>query len=231
MSNFGFSRLRVVNPYEVAFREARSAVGAAEVLQQAEEFHSLADAVADCGLVVGAAGVTAREPQHPVRRLELAARLIRRALARTTVAVLFGSEKFGLSNEDLSHCHWILHIPTRPEHESMNLGQAVAVCLWELVREAAQARRRPAGPRPASAGDLERLTALLLETLERSGYVNPLTAASTRLKTRRLLRRLALSERDAVVLAGMLRQILWKLRGVETHEQDRDRAGAAAPAG
>ncbi|MCS7314201.1 MAG: TrmH family RNA methyltransferase [Bryobacterales bacterium] len=229
MSNFGFSRLRVVNPYEVAFREARSAVGAAELLQRAEEFASLAEAVADCGLVVGAAGVGTREPQLPVRRLELAARLIHRALARTTVAVLFGSEKFGLSNEDLSHCHWILHIPTRPEHESMNLGQAVAVCLWELARQPAQATRRPAGPRPASAGDLERLTNLLLEALELSGYLNPLTAASTRLKTRRLVRRLTLDERDATVLTGMLRQILWKLRGERNHEQDGDRAGTAAP--
>jgi tRNA/rRNA methyltransferase len=133
MSNFGFSRLRVVNPYEVAFREARSAVGASELLARAEEFSSVADAVADCALVVGTAGVTARQPQQPVRRLELAARLIRRALARGPVALLFGSEKFGLSNEDLSYCHWILHIPTRPEHESMNLGQAVAVCLYELA--------------------------------------------------------------------------------------------------
>ncbi len=225
MSNFGFSRLRVVNPYEVAFREARSAVGAAELLQRAEEFGSVADAVADCGLVVGTAGVGAREPQHPVRRLELGARLIRRALARTQVALLFGSEKFGLTNEDLSYCHWILHIPTQAEHESMNLGQAVAVCLWELAREARAARRRSAGPRPASSDDLERLTSLLLEALELSGYVNPLTAASTRLKTRRLVRRLALKERDAMVLTGMLRQILWKLRGEQAYVQDRDPAG------
>lgn len=230
MSNFGFSRLRVVNPYEVAFREARSAAGAAELLGRAEEFASVAEAVADCGLVVGTAGIRVRELRHPVRRLELAARLIRRALARTTAALLFGSEKFGLSNEDLSCCHWVLHIPTHPEHESMNLGQAVAVCLWELARQGSTASGRPTGPRPATSGDLERITALLLEALELSGYVNPLTAASTRLKTRRLLRRLALNQRDAVVLTGMLRQILWKLRGVETHEQDRDPAGTAASA-
>ena len=54
--------------------------------------------------------------------------------ARQRVALLFGSEKRGLSNDDLSYCHWLLHIPTREEHISMNLGQAVAVCLWELAR-------------------------------------------------------------------------------------------------
>ena len=230
MSNFGFSRLRVVNPYEVAFREARSAVGAGELLARAEQFGSVAEAVADCRLVVGAAGVSVRQPQQPVRRLELAARLIRRALARGAVAVLFGSEKFGLSNEDLSYCHWILHIPTRPEHESMNLGQAVAVCLYELARNPGAARRTPAAPRPATSADLERLTDVMLEVLERSGYVNPVTAASTRLKTRRLLRRLSLSERDAVVLTGMMRQILWKL-GEDRDEQDRNVPGTVAAAG
>jgi tRNA C32,U32 (ribose-2'-O)-methylase TrmJ len=70
----------------------------------------------------------------------------------------------------------------------------------------------------------------MLEALERSGYVNPVTAASTRLKTRRLLRRLSLSERDAVVLTGMMRQILWKL-GEDRDEQDRNVPGTVAAAG
>ena len=64
MANFGFPRLRVVNPYEVAFREARSAVGAAPLLRQAEEYGGLADAVADCRLVVGTTSVGHRELQH-----------------------------------------------------------------------------------------------------------------------------------------------------------------------
>src|SRR6185312_14056389 len=70
MSNFGFTCLRVVNPYQVAFREARSAVWASEVLAGADEFTSIADAVADCGLVVGTTALGHREIQHPVRRLE-----------------------------------------------------------------------------------------------------------------------------------------------------------------
>ena len=79
MANFGFSRLRVVNPYDVAFREARSAVGAAPLLARAEDFTTLADAVADCRLVVGTTSVGHRELQHPIRRLEYGARLILRA--------------------------------------------------------------------------------------------------------------------------------------------------------
>src|ERR1700728_3215208 len=93
MSNFGFRRLRVVNPYEAAFREARSAVGAADVLAQAEEFESVADAVADCTLVVGTTAVRARNLHHPLHRLELGARAIRKRMQSSRVALLFGSEK------------------------------------------------------------------------------------------------------------------------------------------
>ncbi len=75
MSNFGFGRLRLVNPYDVAFREARSAVGAAALLESAEEVRTVAEAVADCTLVVGTTAVGHRELQHPLRRLEYGARL------------------------------------------------------------------------------------------------------------------------------------------------------------
>jgi TrmH family RNA methyltransferase len=211
MSNFGFAHLRVVNPYDVAFREARSAVGAAALLANAEEFTSVAEAVADCTLVVGTTAVRHRELQHPLHRLEYGARLIRTQLASGRVALLFGSEKVGLANDDLSHCHWLLHIPTRQQHISMNLGQAVAVCLYELVRDAKAAPSAKKKQR-ASAGEMERITALLLEALHASGYVNPGAANASEEKVRRLVRRLQLDAPDAELLLGMLRQIAWKLR-------------------
>src|SRR5216684_922739 len=210
MSNFGFFRLRVVNPYEVAFREARSAVGAALLLANAEEFHSVAEAVADCTLVVGTSALGRRELQHPVRRLEDGAQLIRKRLRSKPVALLFGSEKVGLSNEDLSHCHWLIRIPTHRAHISMNLGQAVAVCLYELTRSAT-ADRTADESSPATAGEIERLTKALFKTLHVSGYVKPENEASTKEKVRRLIRRLSLQSHDAEALLGMLRQILWKL--------------------
>ena len=150
ISNFGFAHLRVVNPYEVAFREARSAVGASAILENAEEYTSVTDAVADCTLVVGTTAVRRRELHHPLHRLEYGARLIRKHLIAGRVALLFGSEKVGLANQDLSHCHWLMRIPTREEHISMNLGQAVAVCLYELVRDA-KAVQRPEKIRRAKA--------------------------------------------------------------------------------
>jgi len=211
MSNFGFSHLRMVNPFPAGFREARSAVGAAAVLAAAEEYKSVADAVADCTLVVGTSAVGRRELHHFLLRLEDGARLIRRRLRSSRVALLFGSEKTGLSNSDLSHCHWVLRIPTVPHNISMNLGQAVAVCLYELVR---QAKRVPAAQQapPATSGEVERITTMLLDALRACGYLEPRGAAIAEEKVRRLVRRLNLRAGDAEVWLGIWRQIVWKLR-------------------
>jgi TrmH family RNA methyltransferase len=208
MSNFGFLHLRVVNPYQVAFREARSAVGASSLLANAQEFRSVADAIADCALAVGTTALGHRELRHPLRRLEAGARLIRKQLGSGRVALLFGSEKVGLSNRDLSHCQWLMRIPTREGHGSMNLGQAVAVCLYELVRDAKSSAQPPRENR-ATASDLERITVMLLDALRVSGYLKAGVAAED--KVRRLVRHLNLPASDAQLWLGMLRQVGWKL--------------------
>jgi tRNA/rRNA methyltransferase len=123
MSNFGARRLRLVNPFAPGFREARSAVGASDLLHQAEEFKTVAEAVSDCALVVGTTAVRNRVLQQPLRRLDEHARTtIRTQLQTEGVALLFGSEKIGLTNRDFSHCHWLLNIPTSQKNISMNLG-------------------------------------------------------------------------------------------------------------
>jgi TrmH family RNA methyltransferase len=216
MSNFDFSHLRLVNAYDVAYREARSAVNAAAVLTSSEQYHSVAEAVKDCSLVVGTASRGHRVLEHPFHRLETGGRLIREALAKGPVALLFGSEKFGLGNEELAHCHWLMHIPTRQEHESMNLGQAVAVCLYELIRSGDDAEPAIASKisRAAGAEDNERIADLLHVILRESGYTQSRTEGSTVNKLRRMVLRLNLSTRDAVIWMGMLRQILWKIRSL-----------------
>jgi len=206
MSNFGFIHLRLVNPYEVAFREARSAANAGEILQAAREFQTIAEAIADCTLVVGTTALGHRELQHPLRRLEYGGRILAKHTTSGPAALLFGCEKFGLSNEDLSYCHWLIRIGTREEHSSMNLGQAVAVCLYELRRKAA---RRSVEPRaPAKSEDVERFTNSLLAILEQSGYVH---SPSTDAKVRRLVRRMQMQAHDAEVWLGIMRQIGWRL--------------------
>jgi tRNA/rRNA methyltransferase len=104
-----------------------------------------------------------------------------------------------------------LNIPTSQKNISMNLGQAVAVCLYEL------ARPTPLPPaaesaEPATAGALEQITEGLLEALRISGYVKPGTDAMFEKKARRLILRFGLEAYDAKLLLGMVRQILWKLR-------------------
>jgi TrmH family RNA methyltransferase len=218
MSNFGFLRLRVVRPYDLAWREARSAVGASAVLRDAEEFISVADAAADCTLVVGTTSVGKREVSLPLRSLEHGARILRKQAHTTQVAILFGSEKVGLSNEDLSHCDWLMRIPTREEHRSVNLGQSVAICAYELARGISQsspALQKKLGPKkdkPAISAELERLVQLLLEAFRSSGYIKPGPAPLSEEKWRRMVRRLNLSAGDAELWLGAYRKILWKMR-------------------
>jgi TrmH family RNA methyltransferase len=211
MSNFGFSSLRVVNPYEPGFREAKSAVGATALLKNAQQYDSVAEAVADCSLVVATTAARRRNLQHQVRRLEDGARLIRRRLKSNRVAILFGSEKSGLSNEEMSHADWLMRIPTSQQNISMNLGQAVAVCLYELIRDAKTATEAEKLAR-ASAGEIERITAMLLDALHASGYVGRRRVADIDERMRRLVKRLHLPARDTVLWFGILHQINWKLR-------------------
>ncbi len=286
MSNFGCTHLRLVNPYDPAYREAVSAVGAAPVLASAEQFSTVAEAVADCALVVGTTAAGRRELHHSLCTLEAAARIILKQLAlpqaalqqlsprhlvrkqpasarltrnelvrkkivrkraergeaarapraarsvapagenapRNRVALLFGSEKIGLSNEDLSHCHWLLRIPTRAAHRSMNLGQAVAVCLYELARDAkAAAKFKQALEKspPATAGELERFTKVLTEALSSSGFLDRRTVADAHDRIRRLVRRLNLPHRDADMWTAIMRQVVWKLNAANNPQPPR----------
>ncbi len=226
MRDFGFSHLRIVNEFTLPFEAARSAIDAAEVMAGAQIYPNVAAAVADCTLVVGTTAVGERNMQHELLELPAAGKRIRAALAQADlsaarVALIFGSEKTGLSNEELSHCHWLLTIPMHQvageRHVSMNLGQAVAVCLYELVREAVAldtnvppAAHIGANP-PADAASLERITALLNRVLEATEYTRRHAANSEPAQVRRLVRRIGVDQVDAPIWLGILRQVLWKL--------------------
>lgn len=220
MHDFGFRHLRVVNDYAIPFRNAKSAVDASAILAAAIEASSVAEAVADCNLVIGTTAVGERSLDHALHELPQAATAIRAASANlgARVALLFGSEKTGLSNDELSHCDWLLTIPMQPRedsrHASMNLGQAAAVCLFELVRNE-NPPAAPSAPQPA-AGELERLTTLLTEVLDRTGYTKRHPANCDPAQIRRLTRRMSLDLKDAPVWMGILRQTLWKLEKPDT---------------
>ncbi len=222
MYDFGFRDLRLVTEFDRPVEGARSAVDASEVLRSARVFRTLAEAVGDCTLVVGTTAVGERALEHPVDLLAQAGERIGAELEGEwgRVAMLFGSEKTGLSNEELSHCQSLMTIPMQTyagvRHPSMNLGQAAAVCLYELVRggEAARARR-PGGRarRVMTAGESERMAGLLREVLEEAGYMRHHPANSGEEDVRRLVLRMANDAVDGPVWMGMLRQVLWRMRG------------------
>lgn len=223
MANFGFARLAVVAPYEEHWREAKSAVGAEALLQEATVAASLAEAVAACTLVVGTGSLDRRKPEQTAVMLPELAPLVREELARGgRVALVFGPEKRGLTRGDLAHCHLLVVIPTDPRQPSMNLGQAVAVCLYELAARlaapraprSAAARAKPAeeSESRAPAARLEMLAEVVAETMTATHYSPPAMSAANRHDLRLLLRRLALLDRDARRILGLFRRILWRLR-------------------
>jgi tRNA/rRNA methyltransferase len=197
-------------------------VGAAQVLREAEEYPSIAAAVADCSLVVGTGTVSRRKPVLPVWSLPQAVPLLHQHVQGEgqRVALLFGSEKRGLANEDLSHCDWLLNIPTGEAgdgNDSMNLGQAVAVCLYAITCGGSGEGAAPdvpmVGDRPrASAGETERLLELLHECLMTSGYLSAEQRQSAEQTHRRLLQEAGLSSKQIELAMGMLRSMLRTMR-------------------
>ena len=214
MHDFGFNDLAIVSDYPHSYEGARSAIDANDVLAAALTAKTVAEAIAECTLVIGTTAVGERDLQHPLLTLAEATQTVHSALLTGKVALLFGSEKTGLSNEELSHCHLLLTIPMHPHegirHPSMNLGQAVAVCLWELVR--ATPEPTPAACIPAKAADLERIFSLLSEVLEATEYTRRHAATADPAHIRRLVHRMSLTAPDIPAWLGILRQTLWKLR-------------------
>ena len=223
MANFGFARLSVVAPYEPHWREAKSAVGSAELLQTAGEFASLAEAVHDCTLVLGTGTLTHRKPEQPVVPLTELASHVAPALQRgSRIALVLGPEKHGLTREDLSRCHLLVEIPTDPQQPSMNLGQAAAVLLYELAtheprKQAAGDARNGAADGPGqslesttTSGDLDILAELIEEVMAEARYSPKAMQAANQHDLRVMLRRLHLSKADTRRALGLFRRILWR---------------------
>ncbi len=216
MANFGFRDLTLVAPFGPTWQEARSAVGAEDVVRSARAVNDLLEAIGDATLVIGTtAGARRTLDRELISLHELPAWLWKNASKRARAALLFGSEKHGLTNDDLSHCHAVVRIPTSPETPSMNLGQAVAVCCYELARARAVAGRPPASrvflSDPASAQSVGHVFERAVRVLDETGYLKPNSRAATLVKLRRLLLDLRLSNNDVKILGGVLAQIEWKL--------------------
>jgi len=213
LKTMGLSRLVLVAPEEFPSEEARRrAAGAEDVLAAAAVVPDLAAAVADCRFVLGC---TARS-----RRVQLE-ELVPRAAGEKLlalagdgpVALVFGRERTGLTNEELQLCHAAVHIPANPEYSSLNLAAAVQVLAYEV--RMAWLARGPAGDgpagrdaagreQPASHAQLESFFAQLAETLDEIDFHKGRSPDSAMRKLRRLFLRADLSEREVRLLRGVL---------------------------
>jgi len=223
MKNFGFSALRLVAPREYdPYRIEGMAHRSADVLAGVSLHDSLDPALADCIHVVGfsARGRTAK--RNALRPREAAAEALRRA-DDGPVALLFGREDRGLSNDALDRCHRLVTIPTRPEYPSLNLGHAVALALYELALARGDEARPLKRPRrsapPATAGDLEQVFRDVERALESVGFFKSHVQEQVMRTVREVAHRTPLDEREAKLLRAM---------AIETC-RDRERRGPAAP--
>jgi len=235
MANFGFEHLGVAAPYAPHWREARSAVGAPELLRRANESASLAEAVKECTLVIGTGTLTHRKPEQPVILLPSLTPLIEQELARGGhIALVFGPEKHGLTRDDLSYCHVLVEIPTDPRQPSMNLGQAAAVCLYEIgsrnintdatptqtKHPTATPDSQPGQPddknQAPTSGNLDILAGLIEKVMAESDYSPSIMQAANRHSIRLLLRRLNLNSADSRRILGLFRRVLWRLTHAST---------------
>jgi TrmH family RNA methyltransferase len=223
MANFGLHELVVVAPFEPTWQEARTAaVGAERVIEAAHAVPSLPDAIGDTALVVGTTTGARRNLDQDLLPLPELAAWLRRRKVSGRAALLFGSEKTGLSNEHLSLCHALVRIPTAADCPSMNLGQAVAVCAYELARAGVVAASPPRltvhRSEPADVRSLENLFLRATRVLDASGYLKPKSRVAMLIKLRRLLFDLGLTNNDARILGGVLAQVEWKLKQIMNAE-------------
>ncbi len=207
MKNMGLRDLVLVRPAPMRlFWSKAMAVHAEDVLSRVRRCDSLAEAVADCGLVVGTTcrGGLYRAAAEPARE---AAPRIMAAAGANRVALVFGPEDHGLSNGDLQCCHELMVIPSDPAYPSLNLAQAVMVCCYELFL-AANATAATA-PVLAPAERVERMFQHLKSACLSIGFLHRDNPDHIMFAFRRLLGRARLEERDVNILLGLARQIEW----------------------
>ncbi|WP_111640691.1 tRNA (cytosine(32)/uridine(32)-2'-O)-methyltransferase TrmJ [Marinimicrobium alkaliphilum] len=213
MKNMGLSRLYLVAPKEYPSEKALwRAAGALDVLDNAVVVDSVDEAIEGCGLVVGTSARERRIPWPLLDPRECGERAWSES-AEHEVAILFGREDRGLTNEELHKCNYHVHIPANPEYTSLNLATAVQVLCYELRMAYLQAERSEGGKLidfnewdlpPAKAEALERYYDHLQETLMELGFLSPDNPRQTMTRLRRLYNRVRLDEMELSILRGML---------------------------
>jgi len=206
MKNMGLTDLRLVRPKSFPHAEATArASGADDVLERARIHEEFDDAIAECGFVVGTSS------RHRYLTLDLVeprecAQRVAQAVQVSDVAIVFGSEKFGLTNVELARCHLMVTIPTAPDYASLNLGMAVQLIAYELWLA-----MRPGVPTPpppevpfATADEMNRLYEHVERVLEEIDFRDRHGGGHLMARIRRLFNRARLDQNEMNILRGIL---------------------------
>ncbi len=214
MKNFGFSDLTVVAPHPPTWHEITSAVHAEDLLARARVVPTLAAAIEDRTLVVGTLDRTRVESRQSLftpldlsRDSRLLGQLGQLGQLAARLALVFGSEKHGLVRDDLSHCQLLMSIPTLPGCPSINLGQAVAICCYELTRVPLRESLPVIAPEMATAGAVESALSLSIDLLRRIDFILPGNEINLTHRIRSTFMRLGMTRYDVEMLCGILSRL------------------------
>jgi tRNA (cytidine32/uridine32-2'-O)-methyltransferase len=208
MKNMGLAHLYVVNPGRFPDPQAQwRAAGAQDVLKNVTVCETLDDAVADCHWIAATSARNRRIPWPSGDIREVAPQVLG-AAGQGTVALLFGRETDGLTNDELQRCHLHIQIPATPEYSSLNLAMAVQVVCYELYLASGVHTTAPqAWDRPmASAADIEGMMVHLEQVLTDKGFIDSVNPGQTMTRLRRMFTRVGLDATEVQMMRGILTQ-------------------------
>jgi tRNA/rRNA methyltransferase len=224
MSNMGFSDLAIADPRQIDMNEARMmACHSRDILESVTEFDTLAEAIADCGMVIGTSARRGLYRQHAITPREAAAEVLESA-AGGKVAYVFGREDKGLTNDELAMCKRIVRIPTAEENTSLNIAQAAMVCLYETFVASGQYEPPVEKTDQAPSELREIMFGIWRKTLLDIGFMEKEKADHMMYGLRRVLSRGAHTLDDVKIMMGIGRQAEWAAgAGKETRDTGDNR--------
>ena len=223
MKNMGLGDLAIVGSGRTESFWARAmASHAKDVLKQARRFATLREAVADCGLVVGTSCRGGLYRRHSRTPRETAPEIVA-AMQAGKCALVFGPEDHGLSNRDLKYCQTLITIPSGSAYPSLNVAQAVMICVYEIF--IARLGQAPQKITRAPAEDVERLFDRMRRTLLKIGFLDSQNPEHILFALRRVLGRAGLEEADVRILTGLFRQIEWYVAEGWKTVEEKERKG------
>lgn len=210
MKNMGLNRLIVVDGSSPLHRDAyKLASGAEDILERAEEFQNLREAISEMGCVVGMTSRVGKERSPLLTPRELVEELIPIS-EKNSIGLVFGSEKEGLTNEELSLCHFYVRIPSADSFPSLNLAQAVMVLCYELFQSATTIQKET-GPL-ASSDHLERMFEHMERTLVAIEFLDAKQPERIMRVLRKIFGRSQMDEREVQIFQGIWSKVDWHLK-------------------